>query len=210
MRRSRSDFAAMAGLACYESCGLVQVLHVIPFHVPGLFAHAQVVKCHVPAPVPVHLADDLLNISGLPYPGDGLLNSMALLNCSGDPAQRFLFKHPLHLLSAKAVGTAISPCPTKPRRIRMNQKQKQAFKGLVAELRDVIPQEDRSKLEQLERIVGRAKIVAHPDDRGMKRRAADRGSAKSRSVRRGLEVVARSLLSPGVVDPQQRASMAVV
>ena len=92
----------------------------------------------------------------------------------------------------------------------MNQKQKQAFKGLVAELRDVIPQEDRSKLEQLERIVGRAKIVAHPDDRGMKRRAADRGSAKSRSVRRGLEVVARSLLSPGVVDPQQRASMAVV
>ncbi len=36
----------------------------------------------------------------------------------------------------------------------MNSKQKEAFKGLVAELREVIPQEDRSKLGQLERIVG--------------------------------------------------------
>lgn len=36
----------------------------------------------------------------------------------------------------------------------MNSKQKEAFKGLVAELREVVPQEDRSKLGQLERIVG--------------------------------------------------------
>lgn len=36
----------------------------------------------------------------------------------------------------------------------MNTKQKEAFKTLVAQLREVIPQEDRSKLGQLERIVG--------------------------------------------------------
>ena len=36
----------------------------------------------------------------------------------------------------------------------MNSKQKEAVRSLVAELRDVIPEEDRSKLQQLERIVG--------------------------------------------------------
>jgi hypothetical protein len=52
----------------------------------------------------------------------------------------------------RAAGVSITGAHL--RSVFVNSKQKEAFKGLVAELREVVPQEDRSKLGQLERIVG--------------------------------------------------------
>ena len=65
----------------------------------------------------------------------------------------------------------------------MNTKQKETFKSLLAELRDVVPQEDQRKLEQLERIVGelrreRSGLLAKVADL-----ASQRDSTKTDAVR---------------------------
>jgi predicted nucleic acid-binding Zn-ribbon protein len=66
----------------------------------------------------------------------------------------------------------------------MNAKQKETVRGLVAELRDVVAQEDRPKVDRLERLVGelrreRGELLTKVADLGSQRDSAKAAAVKA-------------------------------